>query len=152
MAEFSSSIVLPCSLAAVRAFLGTPANLPRVSDPELELEIISAPEVVTVNERIEFRVTSFGFKHRSIHVYTHISDTEIFEEQIEGPMRSWQHRQNYELVETGKMKLIDTFTFEPPGGMLGFLLTEERLRESLEQGMEARHSALSDMVEAGELV
>ena len=151
MPQFSASIVLPCSVTSLRQWLGTPANLPRVSDPELELEIISAPPVVTVSQKIEFRVTSFGFKHRSIHVYTAVSELEIVEEQVEGPMRAWQHRQAYEVVAPGQTRLTDEFRFEPPGGMMGFILTEARLRESLEDGMAARHAALQAMVESGEL-
>ena len=151
MPEFSATIVLPCSAGALRTLLGTAANLPRVRDPDLELEIIAAPEVVTVAERIEFRVTSFGFKHRSIHIYTTVSDVEIADEQLEGPMRAWRHRQTFEFLETQQARLTDEFEFEPPGGMMGFVLTEARLRDSLKDGIAARHAALQELIAIGEL-
>ena len=55
MPESVSSSILECSAAELRAFLGRTANLPQISDPDLHLEILSAPEIVTLGQRIEFR-------------------------------------------------------------------------------------------------
>lgn len=152
MPQFSASVRLKCPAPSLRLFLGTPANLPKVSDPELRLEIISAPPLVTVSERIEFRITSFGFKQRAIHVYTSASETEIVEEQIEGPLRAWRHRQMFTVIHECETQLTDEIDFEPPGGMLGYLLTEERIRESLNEGITARYEALQDLVASGDLI
>ena len=52
MPESKTDFILECSAEQLRAFLGRTANLPIISDPDLELEILSAPEIVTLGQRI----------------------------------------------------------------------------------------------------
>jgi ligand-binding SRPBCC domain-containing protein len=150
MAKFtSSSTILTCPPPVLRSFLGRPANLPQISNPELELEVLSAPPEVIVGERIEFRITAYGFKQRATHEYLIASQELIVESQIEGPLRAWRHSQRIELAGGDACRLIDEIDFEPPGGMLGFLLTEARIRESLEEGMDFRYSTLQELIDSG---
>ena len=151
MPDFTSSATFPCSISGLRAFLGNPKNLPLVSNPDLELEIIAAPEVVTVGAKIEFRVSAYGFKQRATNEYTEVSDVLIAESQVDGPMRAWRHVQRFDSLPDGSTRLTDEVTFEPPGGMLGYLLTEARVRESLEEGMEFRYETLQELIESGEI-
>jgi len=149
MPQHTSSVLLTCAVDPLRSFLGRPVNLPKISIPDLQLEILSAPELVTIGERIEFRITAFGFKQRSIHEYVEVTTDMIVESQLEGPLRAWRHSQKIELAASGECRLFDEIEFEPPGGMLGYLLTEARIRESLEEGMEYRYSALQDLIASG---
>ncbi len=151
MPEYSSSVVLACPAVALRSFLVQPGNLPRVSDPELQLEILSAPPVVQTGDRIEFRIMAFGFRQRAAHIYQSVDEFEIVEQQVEGPLRAWQHRQVLTMMGEDRTQLMDEVVFEPPGGMLGFLLTAERIRESLEKSMQLRYRLLQDLVRAGDL-
>lgn len=151
MAEFRASTILDCSTGALRSFLGRPANLPRVSDPQLELEILSAPELVEVGAKIEFRISAYGFKQRAVHIYTVVTDSEISEDLVEGPLPSWRHRQLFTSLNEGRTELEDYIEFSPPGGMVGYMMTEARIRESLEAGMSARYSSLLQLVRSGEL-
>jgi ligand-binding SRPBCC domain-containing protein len=147
MPQFQSSTILKCSAQALREFLGQPSNLPSVSDPELELQIVAAPEVISEGDTIEFLVSAYGFKQRATHRYETVTDSEIIEVQIDGPMRSWKHRHCYEIVDECTCKLVDEFEFDPPGGMLGFLLTAEKIIASLEDGMRARYESLAEILE-----
>lgn len=149
MPQHTSSVLLNCAADPLRSFLGRPVNLPQISIPDLKLEILSAPELVSIGERIEFRITAFGFKQRAIHEYIHVTSDVIVESQIEGALRAWRHSQKIELAATGECRLIDEIEFEPPGGMLGYLLTEARILESLGEGMEYRYSALQDLIASG---
>jgi ligand-binding SRPBCC domain-containing protein len=49
--------------------------------------------------------------------------------------------------EDGTVLVTDRIEFEPPGGMLGFLLTADRLKASLEQGLTHRHRELKRLLE-----
>ena len=151
MAEFISSATFQCSLDGLRRFLGNPQNLPMVSNPDLELEIIAAPQVITAGEKIEFRITAFGFKQRATNQYTEISELLIAESQVDGPMRAWSHVQKFESLPDGSTRLIDEVTFEPPGGMLGYLLTEAKVREQLEEGMAFRYETLQELIDSGDI-
>ena len=149
MLKFEASTVVPCSAVALRRFLGCPANLPEISDPDMELQIISAPETVSAGARIEFRIMSFGLRHRMAHEYRLVTDSEILEVLVDGPLPAWQHRQQLQELGPTECRLTDTVEFQLPGGMLRFILTEERILESLTTGMEFRYQALQQLVETG---
>lgn len=151
MPLFTSSAELNCAAGVLRAFLGTPANLPKIANPDLELELISAPPVVSVGELIQFRITVMGFKQRSTHRYLEATPERIVEEQTDGPMKAWKHSQLIEPLSDTSCRLTDVVEFERPGGMLGFVLTEDRVRESLEEGMTCRYDALRDLIASGQL-
>ncbi|MCA9066452.1 MAG: hypothetical protein KDA96_25465 [Planctomycetaceae bacterium] len=151
MHQHTASVTLSCSLSGLRQFLGRPVNLPRISDPELALEILNAPEEVTEGEVIEFRITAYGFKQRATNRYTVISDNEISEEQTDGPLRAWKHRQSMTQNADGTVTLTDTFEFEPPGGMMGFVMTAGKITESLEEGLQFRYETLQQLVADGEI-
>ena len=152
MPESVSSSILECSAAELRAFLGRTANLPQISDPDLHLEILSAPEIVTLGQRIEFRVTAYGFKQRATHEYVTVEKLQIVEDLVEGPLRAWKHAQQIEIVADGQCRLTDRIEFLPPGGMLGYLLTEAKVHASIQAGMLIRYEALSHIIRNGNLV
>ena len=138
MASFTAtSPILTCVPSALRTFLGRPANLPQISNPDLELEIVKAPLEVLAGEQ------------RATHEYLTTSEILILESQIDGPLRAWQHAQKIEIVTPDSCRLIDEIEFECPGGMLGYLLTEARIKDSLEEGMEFRYSTLQELIESG---
>ncbi len=151
MPESVSSSILDCSAEMLRKFLGQTANLPQISDPELELEILSAPEIVTVGERIEFRITAYGFKQRATHEYLTVDELQIVEDQIEGPLRAWKHTQQIEMIAAGQCRLTDRIEFQPPGGMLGYLLTEAKVLAAIQDGMTIRYDALHKIIRNGTL-
>ncbi|MFM7036752.1 MAG: hypothetical protein ACKO2L_03440 [Planctomycetaceae bacterium] len=152
MPQLITSTVLSCSAAGLREFLGRPSNLPEISDPEIELEILKAPELVIAGEKIVFRVTAMGLRQRMTHEYLLATDLEIHESLVEGPLPVWRHRQILEVLGEQECRLTDEVTFETPGGLLRFVLTEERIRESLETGMSFRYEALAERAKRGDLV
>jgi ligand-binding SRPBCC domain-containing protein len=126
--------------------------LPEISDPDIELEILKAPELVAAGEKIVFRVTAMGLRQRMTHEYLLADELEIHESLVEGPLPVWRHRQILEVLGAQQCRLTDEVVYETPGGLLRFVLTEERIRESLESGMSYRYSALAERAARGELV
>lgn len=151
MSTSTTSALLPCSAAALREYLGTPANLPEISDPEIELEILAAPDVVAEGAEITFRITAIGLKQKMTHRYEKVTDTEIIEALTDGVMPSWKHRQLIEAVSDNECRLTDEITFDPPGGMMKFIMSEERILENIDQGMRYRYDTLLELAEAGEI-
>ncbi|MEY3457811.1 MAG: hypothetical protein RL215_968 [Planctomycetota bacterium] len=151
MPLFTTNSILNCSAASLRNFLGRPANLPDISDPDIELEIVKAPEVIAAGEKIIFRVTAMGLRQRMTHEYLEASELEILETLVEGPLPLWRHRQQLEALGHSQCRLTDEVEFQTPGGLLRFVLTEERIRESLESGMNFRYQALAERITTGAL-
>ncbi|HUE15589.1 MAG TPA: hypothetical protein VMR25_15590, partial [Planctomycetaceae bacterium] len=69
------------------------------------------------------------------------------ESQVKGPLGRYVHGHVLAAEEDGAVRVTDRIEFEPPGGLLGFLLTAERLRTSLQDGMTHRHRELKRLLE-----
>lgn len=151
MPLFKTTALINCSAISLRNFLGQPANLPDISDPDIELEIVQAPSVIQVGEKIIFRVTAMGLRQRMTHEYLTASESEIVESLVEGPLPLWRHRQHLEALPDNQCQLTDEVEFQTPGGLLRFMLTEQRIRESLEAGMAFRYQALAQRTASGVL-
>ncbi len=147
MPTVTCSAKISCSAGKLRDYLGQTSNLPNISDPELQLEVLNAPDIVAEGTMIQFRVSAMGFKQRMEHRYVSVSETEIVAEQTDGPTRSWTHRQMIDDHGDGSCTLTDEIEFEAPGGMLGFVMTDERITESIQESMEFRYEALQEILE-----
>lgn len=147
MANFTSSTQLKCSAQVLRLYLGATANLSKISDPDLDLEVLTAPDHVAEGAVIEFRISAYGFKQRMQHRYIEVTESEIVAEQIDGPTRAWKHRQSIVATSESECTLTDQIDFEPPGGMLGFVMTEGKIKDSIQDGMDFRYETLQEILE-----
>ena len=150
MGQFTLSAQFDCSPATLREYLGTTANFPSITDPELEFEIIEAPEIVTAGAEIAFSIITSGIRQVLRHRWTTVSDSQIVAEQVMGPTQSWNHDQTVSAVGGG-CKLTETIVFEPPGGMLGFMVTEDAILQSLNSGTAIRHQLIAQQLIAEQL-
>ncbi len=142
MSKFILSAKFECSPTTLREYLGTVSNFPLITDPELEIEIIEAPEVVTAGTEIEFSIVAGGFRQVLRHRWTTVTESQIVADQLMGPAQSWQHAQTISAAGAGCW-LEEAVTFEPPGGMLGFVVTEDAILQSLNTGTAIRHQLIA---------
>jgi ligand-binding SRPBCC domain-containing protein len=151
MAQFENETWLPCRVESLFDFLLRPANVQRISDPRLGLIFEKAPEVVATGSRIAFKVQAYGVVQKLEHEVIVVEHPRlIVEEQVKGPMKAWRHEHHLEAGEQG-VRMIDRVLFEPPGGMLGFLVKESNIIEGLEDGFEHRAQELRRLIERGEI-
>lgn len=146
MPEIVCSTDLNCSVDTLRGYLGETSNLKNITDPDMSLKIVSADDVIQEESEIEFQVSTYGIKQSMKHRYTAVSATLIQSEQLEGPTRTWIHQVIMEDTGNGTCRLTDKIEFEPPGGMMGFVMTEAKIRESVLEGMEFRYEALAEIL------
>jgi len=152
MAEFESELWLPCGVEALFAFLLRPLNVQRISDPRLGLTFEQAPEVVDTGSLIAFKVQAYGVVQHIEHQITAVDRPRlIVEEQIKGPMKAWRHEHHLSVKDDGVL-MIDRVVFQPPGGMLGFLVKESSILDGLEDGFVHREQELRRLIEKGEIV
>jgi ligand-binding SRPBCC domain-containing protein len=151
MAVFEEDLWLPCPPEQLFAFLLRPANVSKISDPRLGLSFVNPPEVLSAGNVIIFQVQGFGVVQTLEHRITEVERPRlIVEEQIKGPMRSWRHEHHFEPENDGT-RMMDRVIFEPPGGVLGFLVKESTILDSLEDGFQHRSDVLRRLAELGEL-
>jgi ligand-binding SRPBCC domain-containing protein len=145
MGQFTLSAQFDCSAAILREFLGVISNFPLITDPDLEIEIIESPVLVAADAEIAFSLITGGFRQVLRHRWTTVTETQIVAEQIMGPTKFWIHDQTISASENG-CTLQETIDFEPPGGMLGFVFTENAIMESLNNGTAIRHELLAEQL------
>ncbi|MGH7201877.1 MAG: SRPBCC family protein [Planctomycetaceae bacterium] len=148
MPTFESAVDIRCEPHEAFEFLVRPANVVRVSPEAAGLRLVDAPERLELGSRVEFEVAAFGPAQRLVHEIVAFEEpTRFTERQIKGPLKSFMHEHRIELLSDGMTRVIDAIAFEPPGGLVGFLVTAERILESLRIGFEHRHREMKALLE-----
>ena len=147
MPFFETSVTVPCPRERAFDFLARPANVALISPPELGLSFTSAPEIVQLGSRLEFKVQGFGQVQTMAHEITALVPHELITEtQVRGLFAKWVHEHAFEADGGGSVRVIDRIDFQPPKGMLGFLVTAAKIMEQLEDGFAHRHRQLQKLL------
>lgn len=142
MPSFESAVTLPTETEALFEFLIRPQNVVQLAPPGTTLEFLEAPEIIEIGCRLEFEISGLGPTQRFLHEIVECTrPTRITERQVRGPFEAFEHATDLQLADGG-VQLVDRIEFEPPGGLAGFLLTEERLQRLLTDGYAHRHAEL----------
>jgi len=142
MPVFEASVELACTPDEAFEFLIQPENIRLITPSTVMLVFDAAPQRLSLGARMKFRVQAHGVVRSAVHDVTEWNAPHRFVEvQIEGPLGSWEHEHLFESTMSGVL-VTDRITFVPPSGMLGLLVNERKIRESLEDGFEHRHNEL----------
>jgi len=126
---FEAAVEFACPPATLFDFLTRPVNLVRISPPELHARLVAAPERISVGSRITIEARKLGMRHRLTTVIVALEpDRLVVDEQVEGPFRKYRHERRLKEIAGGVM-LSERIDYEPPGGMIGLLLTRARVEE-----------------------
>jgi ligand-binding SRPBCC domain-containing protein len=132
MPQFQAELIVPRPVAEVFEFFLDPANLVRVSPPELYLRVVEGPPRLRQGS-----VLVLHGRHRGIPqwVVSEIVALEpgvtLVDRQREGPFARWVHTHGFEAVPGGT-RLRDHIDYEPPGGLLGLIVTAASLERDLQ--------------------
>ncbi len=131
MPVFEAVTLVACPPQLAFEFVANPANLALVTPPEMYLEIVDPPLRVALGARIAARTSRYGVKQTLVNEVTRFEEGVGFtDEQVEGPFKKMIHSHRVDAHEGGT-QLTDTFDFEAPGGLLGFLVTNDRILSEL---------------------
>ena len=65
-------------------------------------------------------------------------------QQKQGPLKRWIHTNHFEPTDTGT-KIIEKIEYDPPGGLLGFVVTADAIRKELEKLLAFREKKLKEI-------
>lgn len=148
MALFQETVISPRPVAEVFDFFRRPANLVKITPPELHMELIEGPELIELGSRIVLKGRRWGVSQRLVSEITAFEPNKRFvDQQREGPMRSWRHTHGFAEVPGGT-QISDTIEFEPPGGMLGFVVTAAFIERDLKWLFGYRNERLKELLAA----
>ena len=131
-----TSLILKTSPAEAWDFFSNPANLRRITPPELDFQIVTpdlAPRI-HAGMMIEYRVRPLlGIPMRWLSEITHVREGSYFvDEQRVGPYAIWHHEHEFEEISPGRVKATDrvtyTLPFAPVGDLFHGLLVAPQLK------------------------
>jgi ligand-binding SRPBCC domain-containing protein len=132
MPSFDAVLTVPRPLAEVFEFFLDPANLVRVSPPELHMRLVEGPRRLQLGSVIVLQGRRWGVPQRVVSEITAFEPGASFvDEQRQGPFRRWRHAHRFEAVAEGT-RIADRIDYEPPGGLLGLVATPKMLERDLE--------------------
>jgi ligand-binding SRPBCC domain-containing protein len=145
MASYQAETLLAAPAEEIFDFLVRPENVIKVTAPSVALKPVAAPEILERGSRIELELSGFGPPQRFLYEVVEFERPFRFTEHlVKGPLKSYRHEHLFEVTDQGT-RIVDHVIFEPPGGMLGFLVTEDRIRKGLHQGFQFRYEELAKL-------
>jgi ligand-binding SRPBCC domain-containing protein len=147
MPRFEMVERLPAPLSRVFDFFSRPANLVKISPPELHFQLLSGPEQLHLGARIALQGRRWGLSQRLVSEVTVWEPEQRFvDEQREGPFKKWIHTHRFEALADGGTHVTDSIEYEPPGGMLGFVITVKAVERDLKWIFEYRREKLAELI------
>jgi ligand-binding SRPBCC domain-containing protein len=148
MPVFECRTELACPPDKVFDYITRPANMKAIAPGDVDLVFVEAPEVIQLGSKLVFKVQAFGVAQQLEHEIIAFDAPRSFREKMtKGPLPAWQHDYILESHPNGAV-LLNRIEFEPPGGMLGMLLTAQRMLNHLEEGYAHRSEALKKALQA----
>ena len=143
--HYTVTLEIAHPLADLFAYLTKPKNLVQLAPADLNLELITAPEVMILGSRLVWKGRRWGISQQiTQEVATFERDKVIVVEQKQGPFARWVHANHFEAKGDGT-RIVERIDFDPPGGMLGFVLTADKIRKDLEKLLAFREKKLKEI-------
>lgn len=148
MGLFTYDTTLTCPVERVFEFLTHPRNLELVSDPDLHLRVVEAPEVLALGSQITVELRRWGIKQQiTSEVTTFEMNHLMVDEQRAGPFRRWVHRHVVESLPEGGTRMRDEIDFEAPGGLLALVMTKARIESELREAFTYREGRFKELLQ-----
>jgi ligand-binding SRPBCC domain-containing protein len=128
----------PLAPAAVFAFFRRPANVVAVAPAGFDVRLVAGPQEPSVGQTFSVQVRRFGLSRLiETAVVTLQEPSLIVERQMQGPFRDWVVERRF-AEEEGETELTETVSFQPPGGMLGLMMTASAVEAELGRAYQGR--------------
>jgi ligand-binding SRPBCC domain-containing protein len=146
---FEATMQLRCTAEALFDFLARPANLPKLSPPDWELKLLDAPVICQLGSRLVIQARRSGIPQRIVSEITGFEPHSVLvDEMREGPLRKLVHSRTLQ-ANGDSVSLTDHIEFEPPRGLMGLMLTAQRIEKDLAALHEFRLKRFQELLEPG---
>ena len=144
MPIFESRTELVASVQQVFEYIIRPANLQAIAPPEMQFVFVQPPEVIALGSRLTCKAQAYGMiQQLSYEIIDFKSPTQFREKMVEGPLKLWLHDYIIEPHSSSdKVTLVNRIEFEPPAGLMGFIVTADKIMEALDDGFDYRREVL----------
>jgi ligand-binding SRPBCC domain-containing protein len=148
MPAVEASVSIRCGIEQVFDFLSRTESIEKIVPADLKLRLLQAPQEIRLGSRFEVEILGFGLPQKAAYEITEFTRPSRFvETQVKGPLARYVHEHLFSAQRDGTVQVTDRIAFDPPGGLLGLLITADSLRKSLEQGLAHRQRELKRLLE-----
>ena len=149
MPFLEASVSVGGSIEQVFDFLTTTDNLLKLVPEDLKLRAVKVPARLELGSQMELQILAFGPPQNVVYEITEFARPHRFTEtQVKGLLGRYVHEHALIAQPGGTLLVSDRIEFEPPGGLMGLMLTADRLRTMLERGITHRQTALKRLLDA----
>jgi ligand-binding SRPBCC domain-containing protein len=146
MPRFETTLTLTRSVEDVFEFFRRPAKLIQANPPELNLEVLEAPEVLQQGSRIVIQAWRFGISQRLESEVTILeANALIIDELRQGPFRKWVQTHRFAKAAPGTLVTFQ-IDYEPPGGLLGLMVNATAIDAELRSVFAYRKPKLQELL------
>lgn len=138
---------VPAKLNLVWDFFSSPANLAKITPPEMGF-IITSPEqsVMYPGMFITYKVSPvLGIKMNWVTEITQVQEHKFFiDEQRSGPYRLWHHEHHFREVPNG-VEMHDILYYQLPFGFIGNITDYMFVKQKVESIFEFREKRIDEL-------
>ncbi|HED30865.1 MAG TPA: cyclase [Prosthecochloris aestuarii] len=146
---------IPAPIEEVWSFFSNPANLKKITPPDMQFTIVSRPETTELFEgmRISYRLAPLlNLPVGWVTQITSVDKPVMFEdEQVEGPYEYWHHKHTFTAVEGG-VRMTDRISYRLPYGAVGEMIDTLVIHRRLEEVFAYRRRRISEIFGIGQEV
>lgn len=123
-------------------FFLRPQLVVEISDPAVGLRLLDAPEILSHGDTYSVEFIAFGTVRTVTYQAAIDADgLTMVETMVEGDLSEWAHRKTF-VIRDGSTIVTDAIEFEPPSGLAGFLMTADKIADSVADGLAYRNARL----------
>jgi ligand-binding SRPBCC domain-containing protein len=127
-------------------FFCRPANLIKLSPPDLHLQLLDGPERIEFGSRIAFRGRRWGVPQSFVsEIKAFEPNVKFLDVMVRGPFRKWEHTHTFATADGGT-RVADRIDYESPGGLLGLVATPSLVARDLEKIFAYRVKRLEEIM------
>src|SRR5438874_56995 len=100
MPHYTATLEIACPIPDLFAFFSKPTNLVKLAPPDMNLELVTGPEIMQKGSRLVWKGRRWGISQQIIQeVVTFDAEKLIVLEQKQGPFARWLHAHHFEAVD-----------------------------------------------------
>ena len=133
------------------AYYADVRKVPRLTPSDLHLRLLKAETPMHHGSRVLFAVRPrmVPFEVHWLLKITELTPNKSFtEELVKGPFTYWRHHHEFEALDEGRSRVVDTIEFGRPTGIVRHLLSQGRIRSMLRRAFRHREEVLHNDLEA----
>jgi ligand-binding SRPBCC domain-containing protein len=143
--HYTVTLEIAHPLTELFAYLTRPKNLVQLAPADLNLELVTAPDVMILGSRLVWKGRRWGISQQITQEVARFErDKIIVVEQKQGPFARWIHSNHFE-AHGDSTRIVEKIDFDPPGGLLGYMLTADKIRTDLEKLLAYREKKLKEI-------